>query len=71
MYKGRKVIALIPAHNEETKVGRVVERIDHALVDTVLVIDDASSDATVAAATAKGAEVISTCHRAGVGATLR
>lgn len=71
MYKGRKVVALVPAHNEEAKIGLVVSRIDHTLVDSVMVIDDGSSDGTAAVAAARGAEVLSTGKRAGVGSALR
>ena len=71
MYKGRRIIALVPAFNEETKIGRVVERTDFRVVDTLVVIDDGSTDATAAVAEAKGAEVIRTGDRSGVGAALR
>lgn len=71
MYKGRKIVALIPAYNEEAKIGRVVERTDFTLVDEMLVVDDGSTDATAAVARSKGAEVISTGRRTGVGAALR
>ena len=71
MYKDRKIIALIPAFNEEAKIGRVVDRIDSTLVDTILVIDDGSTDATAAIARTKGATVLSTGRVTGVGATLR
>jgi glycosyltransferase involved in cell wall biosynthesis len=59
MYKGRRIAVLVPAHNEETKIGRVVERTDHTLADAVLVIDDGSTDATAETARSKGAEVLS------------
>ncbi len=71
MYKGRKIIALIPAFNEETKIGRVVERIDRGTVDTVLVIDDGSTDATAEVATERGAEILSMPSRQGAGSALR
>ena len=71
MYKGRKIIALVPAYNEEAKIGRVVERTDHRLVDTLLVVDDGSTDATAVVAQARGAEVLSTGMTRGVGAALR
>ena len=71
MYKGRKVIVLVPAYNEEAKIGHVVERMDLSVVDTLLVIDDGSTDATAAIAERKGAQVLSTGWRAGVGAALR
>lgn len=79
MYKGGKVIALVPACNEGAKVGRVVERIrmwdrspaDQRPVDAILVIDDGSVDATATIAAAAGAEVLSTGVQRGVGAALR
>ena len=71
MYKGRKIIVLIPAFNEETKIGRVVERIDRGTVDTVLVIDDGSTDATAQVATGHGAEILSMPSRQGAGSALR
>lgn len=71
MYKDQRIIALVPAFNEERKIGRVVERVDSTIVDTLLVIDDGSTDATAAEAMQKGAEVISTGEKTGVGAALR
>jgi len=60
---GQTVSVCIPALNEETTVGPIVEGIRRALVDEVglvdelVVIDSASSDGTVAAARAAGANV--------------
>ncbi len=71
MYKGRRIIALVPACNEEAKIGQVVARTDHALVDTVLVIDDGSTDDTASVARRKGARILSMEMRRGVGASLR
>ena len=71
MYKNRRIIAIIPAHNEEIHIGRVVNRIDSTLVDGILVVDDGSGDATAFAARSKGAEVLSMGTVCGVGAALR
>lgn len=71
MYKGRSVIALVPARNEEAKIGRVVERTNLAIVDTLLVIDDSSSDRTAEVARLGGAEVLPLRRVSGVGAALR
>lgn len=71
MYKGKRVIVLVPACNEEAKIGKVVERTDPDLIDTLLVIDDGSTDATARVARDRGAEVMSLGKVMGVGAALR
>ena len=45
MYNGRTVGVVIPAHNEEAFVGRVIETMP-AFVDSVYAVDDCSSDGT-------------------------
>ncbi len=71
MYRNRRVIAVIPAHNEAAKIGRVLTRIDRDLVDLTLVVDDGSTDATADFARRRGAEVLSLPTVVGVGAALR
>ena len=71
MYKNKKIIVLIPAYNEESKIGQVVERMPSGFIDTILVIDDGSTDATAEVAKSRGAEVISLGRVAGVGAAIR
>ena len=65
------VTVLIPAHNEAERIGATV---DAALgiegVDRVLVIDDASGDATADLAAAAGAEVMRLLSNVGKGAAL-
>ena len=53
----RRVIALIPAYNEAARVGEVVAKACRQ-VDEVVVIDDGSSDGTVAAAEKAGARIL-------------
>jgi glycosyltransferase involved in cell wall biosynthesis len=65
-----KVAALIPAFNEGRTVGEVVAGVK-AVVATVLVVDDGSSDDTAARARAAGAEVISLETNKGKGAAIR
>lgn len=71
MYKGRRVILIAPAYNEEVKIAEVVRRAPRDIVDTVLVVDDGSTDGTAQAARDKGAEVISLGAVLGVGAAIR
>jgi dolichol-phosphate mannosyltransferase len=71
VYKGKKLIAIIPAYNEEAKIGQVVDRIDAQLVDKILVVDDGSIDRTAEVARRKGATVLSVGQPAGVGAAIR
>ncbi len=62
---------MAPAYNESAKIAHVVDRMPRDVVDTVLVIDDGSTDDTAAVARAHGAEVFSMGRVAGVGAALR
>lgn len=68
MYKGdhsprftppRPVTAVIPAWNEAQTIGAVVyAALDARLVDEVVVVDNASTDATASVAAAHGAQVV-------------
>lgn len=71
MYRNLKVAVLIPAYNEETKIGTVVSRVQKEIVDLVLVVDDGSTDKTADVARNAGAEVLSLGAVLGVGAALR
>jgi dolichol-phosphate mannosyltransferase len=71
MYKSRSVLLIAPAFNEEAKIGEVVRRTPRHIVDTVLVVDDGSTDGTAAAAREAGAEVISLDRVYGVGYAIR
>lgn len=64
-----KVAVLIPAFCEEETVGEVVAAA-RAYVGSVIVVDDASTDATVARAEAAGATVIRQPVNGGKGAAL-
>jgi glycosyltransferase involved in cell wall biosynthesis len=47
MIAGRRVCAVLPAYNAELTLRRTVEEIDRAVVDDVVLVDDASRDGTV------------------------
>jgi glycosyltransferase involved in cell wall biosynthesis len=53
-----KIIVIIPAFNEENAVGKVVKAIPTTLVDLIIVINNASTDATRKNAEDQGAMVI-------------
>ena len=45
MYKGKNIGVVIPAHNEGTQIGRVIETIPE-FIDEIVIIDDNSKDET-------------------------
>ena len=72
MTEGRpepRIIALIPAHDEATRIGAVVAGAAGHL--PVLVVDDGSTDATASEAAAAGAIVLAQRPNQGKGAVLR
>lgn len=72
--KKEKIIAIIPAFNEEGKIGKVVTRIKREApdwVDETLVVDDGSSDNTSSEAKKEGATVIKQEQNKGVGSAIR
>lgn len=71
LYKNHWIIAIVPAFNEEDQIGRVVDRCKTSAVDSVLVVDDCSTDATACVARSQGATVRALSSRQGVGAALR
>ena len=70
-----KLVVTIPAQNEAATIGRVVREIPQRIegVDEIeiLVVDDASTDATAAEATAAGAIVVPMVGRPGLGPVWR
>ena len=66
-----RIIALIPAFNEETKIGNVVRKIPKDVIDEILVINDGSTDATPHEAEREGANVFVHEKRRGIGAAIR
>ena len=64
-----RILALVPAHDEGQRIGRVVNGARRHL--PVLVVDDGSSDATAEVAERAGATVIRQSPNVGKGAALR
>lgn len=74
MNRQEKIIALIPAFNEEGKIGTVVSRVTQGAlnwIDSILVIDDGSVDNTRNEAINNGAVVISHNQKMGVGCAIK
>ena len=46
MYKGQKVVVVLPAYNAAQTLPQTYAEIDHDLVDEVILVDDASRDGT-------------------------
>jgi glycosyltransferase involved in cell wall biosynthesis len=65
-----KAFAVIPAYNEETRIGAVIRALAGA-VDGVVVVDDGSSDGTAREAEAAGADVVRHFLNRGQGAALK
>lgn len=65
-----KIVALVPAYNEEETVGDIVKKVQ-THVNTVIVINDGSTDKTEEVALRAGAEVVSHDVNKGVGAAIR
>lgn len=69
--KRLRVAAVIPAFNEEGKIGRVLRKIPPGIVDAIIVVDDCSRDGTSGEARAGGAIVLRHEVNQGVGAGIR
>jgi dolichol-phosphate mannosyltransferase len=71
MYRGLRVMGLVPVLDEEKKIGMVVERVPTDVVDLTLVVDDGSTDSSPDVARSKGAKVIELGRTIGVGGAIR
>ena len=53
-----KVVAIIPALNEEAAIGGVVHELRSSVLDEIIVVDNGSTDRTAEVALAAGAHVV-------------
>jgi glycosyltransferase involved in cell wall biosynthesis len=68
----QSLLVIIPAWNEESAVGEVVAAVRTHVPDVpVVVIDDCSSDATIAAARLAGAQILALPHHLGLGGCVQ
>jgi dolichol-phosphate mannosyltransferase len=71
VYRGSRVVLIVPVWNEERKICYVIERVPPDVVDEILVVDDGSNDASAELATNSGASVLRLSRTIGVGAAIR
>jgi dolichol-phosphate mannosyltransferase len=67
----KHVLIVIPAYNEQGKIGCVVKKIPSDLADEVVVVNDCSTDQTALEAENAGAIIINHKQNRGVGAGIR
>lgn len=66
-----QIFIVIPAHNEEKTIGRLIKKLIKAGFENVIVVDDGSNDETFARAKEAGAEVLRLPINRGTGGALR
>lgn len=71
MYKGQRVVLLVPAYNEEGKIGSVIRKAPKDLIDEVVVVDDGSKDNTAKEIVDNGATLIKFPQNRGLGAAFK
>jgi len=67
----QRILLVLPALNEAGKIGSTIRKVPSGVVDTIVVIDDCSTDGTGEEATALGAVVLRHAVNKGVGAAIR
>jgi glycosyltransferase involved in cell wall biosynthesis len=71
MLCGKRVTVILPAYNAEATLERTVEEIDRAIVDDLVLVDDASTDNTIEAARALGLTTVRHSANRGYGANQK
>lgn len=65
-----KTFVIIPAHNEESSIGRVIDNLKRGGYKNIIVVDDNSKDRTAEVAESKGVVVLDHLINRGQGASL-
>ena len=65
-----KILALLPAYNEEAHLGQVLDAVKRQ-IGNILVVDDGSKDRTAAIAREAGVELLSRGYNCGKGQSLK
>lgn len=63
MLLNKRISVLIPAFNEEKSITQVIKKLPKDIVDEIVVVDNASTDATQEIALRNGAKVVKELHR--------
>jgi dolichol-phosphate mannosyltransferase len=71
MYKGRRIVLIAPAYNEEKKIEQVAKRVPYDIIDKFIVVSDGSIDRTAEVSATNGAHVIRHDRKLGAGASIR
>lgn len=71
MLNGRTVTVVLPAYNAARTLARTVAALDRACVDDIILVDDASADATVAEARRLGLAIVVHDRNRGYGANQK
>lgn len=71
MLDGKRIAVVLPAYNAARTLERTIEEIDRAIVDDLILTDDASRDATAALARSLGIHTIVHAENRGYGANQK
>ncbi len=67
MLHGKRLTVVLPAYNAESTLKRTVDELDRAIVDDLVLVDDASTDNTIEAAEALGLTAVRHSRNRGYG----
>lgn len=71
MLNGMRIVVVLPAYNAELTLKRTIEELPSGIIDDLVLVDDASTDRTIEAATALGLTPIRHPQNRGYGANQK